>query len=190
MSITADSSSSASTTPSIQMVSKSVSERLLGKFFDASQYDFDYEQSGLWSPPLRRSVFLDSPGNIIISCCEEEEMFCYNKLKNAKMAWSRRFFCLITLLMFATGCFQSFDPSPRWDALHPSNRNFRPALHVSCAEATDSLPCLTFGVDQIWSFLSNGTKPKLKGEGNFSHAHYRSVMKSCSDDLNGFAGSS
>ncbi|PQQ00876.1 uncharacterized protein Pyn_18744 [Prunus yedoensis var. nudiflora] len=58
---TADSSSSASTTPSIQMVSKSVSERLLGKFFDASQYDFDYEQSGLWSPPLRRSVFLDSP---------------------------------------------------------------------------------------------------------------------------------
>ncbi|BFG29015.1 uncharacterized protein Pyn_02709 [Prunus yedoensis var. nudiflora] len=95
---TADSSSSASTTPSIQMVSKSVSERLLGKFFDASQYDFDYEQSGLWSPPLRRSVFLDSPGNIIISCCEEEEMFCYNKLKNAKMAWPRRFFCLITAL--------------------------------------------------------------------------------------------
>lgn len=95
------SGSSNSPSPSIQMVSKSVSDRLLGKFFDASQYDFDYEQSGLWSPPLRRSVFLDSPGNII-SCFdhqdddEDEETF-YSKLKSAKMAWPRRFFCFIAV---------------------------------------------------------------------------------------------
>ncbi|KAB2616020.1 hypothetical protein D8674_022608 [Pyrus ussuriensis x Pyrus communis] len=37
-STTADSSSSTSTTTNVQMVSKSVSERLLGKFFYASQY--------------------------------------------------------------------------------------------------------------------------------------------------------
>ncbi|KAL0321312.1 UNVERIFIED_CONTAM: hypothetical protein Sradi_5392700 [Sesamum radiatum] len=49
---------------SIQLVSKSVSRRLLAKFYDASQFDFDYSQSGLWSPPLPRSVFLTSPGKI------------------------------------------------------------------------------------------------------------------------------
>ncbi|KAF5730741.1 hypothetical protein HS088_TW19G00336 [Tripterygium wilfordii] len=78
--------SSCPSIPSIQMVSKSVSERLLGKFFDASQYDFDYEQSGLWSPPIAaRRVFLDSPaGNI----CSEDEM--YSKLKKAKKRRRRR----------------------------------------------------------------------------------------------------
>ncbi|XVF18607.1 hypothetical protein REPUB_Repub11eG0037200 [Reevesia pubescens] len=91
-------SSSLLTSPSIQMVSKSVSERLLGKFFDASQYDFDYEQSGLWSPPVRRSVFLTSPaGNI----CSHDEFF--SKLKKANKACRWRFrniacFSVCTLL--------------------------------------------------------------------------------------------
>ncbi|KAE9617044.1 hypothetical protein Lal_00034453 [Lupinus albus] len=68
------------TSPCIQTVSKSVSERLLGKFFDASQFDFDYEQSSLWSPPIKRTVFLTSPGNI----CTEDEMF--RKLNKANKA--------------------------------------------------------------------------------------------------------
>ncbi|KAJ0044822.1 hypothetical protein Pint_04766 [Pistacia integerrima] len=72
--------SSSASSPSIQMVSKTASDRLLGKFFDALQYDFDYEQSGLWSPPVRRKVYLDSPGNI----CSEDQMF--SKLKKAKKA--------------------------------------------------------------------------------------------------------
>ncbi|KAF2314376.1 hypothetical protein GH714_026082 [Hevea brasiliensis] len=81
------SSSLTCSTPSIQMVSKSVSERLLGKFFDASQYDFDYEQSGLWSPPIPRRVFLASSGNV----CSQDEFF--SKLKKAKKPWRMRIAC-------------------------------------------------------------------------------------------------
>lgn len=48
----------------VQIVTKSVSDRLLQKFYDEPLFDFDYEKSGLWSPPVPRTVFLSSPGSI------------------------------------------------------------------------------------------------------------------------------
>lgn len=54
----------------VELVSKSRSERLVQKFSDVSEFNFDYEQSGLWSPPIQRRVFMSSPGRILT----EDEM--------------------------------------------------------------------------------------------------------------------
>ncbi|RAL49712.1 hypothetical protein DM860_002003 [Cuscuta australis] len=58
-------SEESSSTLRAQLVSNLVSEKLLSKYSDVSEFGFDYSQSGLWSPPIQRSVFLSSPGKIL-----------------------------------------------------------------------------------------------------------------------------
>jgi hypothetical protein len=103
--------------PATQFLSKEMSESLLMKFADWSEFDFEYEKSGLWSPPVPRSVFLSSSGAILTNDDMLEElrmaMDCHRYNKNRKVHLSELInsqhkHSVYNFLAFA---FYSFNPS-------------------------------------------------------------------------------